>query len=370
MSKLKLLYDHQTFSIQEYGGISRYFSEIMKYYHMSKDLEFCLPVLFSNNVYIEEKLFTDHKHFLKGIDVKGKTRSIENINRLASIYCLLNKKYDIFHPTYYNPYFLRYLNNNPFVITVYDLTQEVYPNLFSSKDKVANYKKELINKANKIIAISHNTKIDLINYYHIEEKKIEVIYLGISLTSEVDAIPNNINLPKNFILYVGNRFSYKNFNFFVESITPLLLKDDSLYVVCAGGGRFTEKEKKLFENLSITNKVLRYDVNDVFLRFLYENARVFVFPSLYEGFGIPILEAFQYGCPLIVSNTSCFPEIAGDAAVLIDPFSKSSIKSSVEKLIYNESIRNTLIKKGYFRIQKYSWENTAKKTKTLYESLY
>jgi len=176
-------------------------------------------------------------------------------------------------------------------------------------------------------------------------------------------------LPKKYILFVGSRSGYKNFNLFVEAITPLLVKDNELKLVCVGGGNFKEIENEKFKRLNIINKIYQYSVNDDILTYLYKKAVAFIFPSLYEGFGIPILEAFSCGCPVIASNTSSLPEVAGDAAVYFDPTDKLSMLNSIQKVIYNDELKKQLINKGIERVKEFTWEKTAEKTKMLYEEI-
>lgn len=364
---MKILYDHQTFSVQEYGGISRYFYEIIarikKYPFFSAELS----LLFSNNHYLNNSF--KYYRFLPKYKFKGKVRIMNTLNRYYSIYNLFNTNYDIFHPTYYDPYFLKYLRKKPFVLTVYDMIHEKYPSFFKRKDKTSEYKYMLCQKANKIIAISNNTKKDLVEIFKIPDSKVEVVYLAGELRK--DSNKNiELKLPKNYILYVGNRNGYKNFEHFVKSISPLLIRNKELIILCSGGNHFSDKEEALFEKLNIRNQVLYFKVkSDNEMAKLYENAICFVYPSLYEGFGIPILEAFSCGCPVVLSNTSSFPEVAGDAGMYFDPYDEISIRNAIDKIINNNNLRDILIKKGYERLNIFSWYITAEKTKNVYESL-
>jgi glycosyltransferase involved in cell wall biosynthesis len=132
---------------------------------------------------------------------------------------------------------------------------------------------------------------------------------------------------------------------------------------------FTREEKKLLKNLDIINKVYHVKINGTILKNLYKNARAFIFPSLYEGFGLPVLEAYSCGCPAIISNSSSLPEIGGDGAIYFDPSDKQSIISAVETVLFNEKNREELIRKGYSRLKFFSWEKTADSTKKVYNHL-
>ena len=155
----------------------------------------------------------------------------------------------------------------PYVLTVYDMIHEKFKNLFSNNDKTSYNKKLLIEKSKKIIAISHNTKNDIIDLFGVDPSKIDVIYLGnsINLESKVDL---NFKLPKRYLLYVGSRALYKNFQKFIKSISEILKKDLELFVLCIGGGVFSKSEKDLFINLGISKNIMQYNLNNESMSFL------------------------------------------------------------------------------------------------------
>jgi len=351
---VKVLYDHQAFSLQEYGGVSRYHAELLK------NPESRLSLLFSNNKYLEER--KDIVKVIPHIDFKEKGRLIELINRPYSTYQIKSSKFDIFHPTYYYPYFLKHLNNKPFVITIHDMTHE----LFGGSKKIIEYKKLLVEKAEKVIAVSDSTKKDILRLYDISEEKVEVIYHGTFLKQ--NPIKINLNLPSRFILYVGGRAGYKNFNFFLKAAKPVLL-DSDVFLVCAGGGSFSSKEKKLFNELGLSGKVLYFSVDDDVLQSLYSKALLFVYPSKYEGFGLPIIEAFSCGCPVVVSDIEVFREVAGDAAIYFNPDDESDMLSAVQTCICDKSLKIRLVSKGNIKADLYSWNLTLEKTIALYQKV-
>jgi len=380
---MKVLFDSQIFDSQKYGGISRYFSELFKNFNNREDIKYKLPIRNSENEYLKNiKPFSDMA-ITSRIFSSLKGRSF-----LYKIFDLFDKKsnknllkrelkkqdFDIFHPTYYSTYFLKYLKNKPFVLTVYDMIHEKYPQYFLLDfNKTILNKKELIKKANKIIAISENTKKDIIDLYGIPEDKIQVIYLGNSMIKTQNKSINIPEIPEKYILFVGARDGYKNFTFFIKSISSILRNDRRMNVVVAGGysGKniFSKKENILFKELDIDKQIIHYSINDEVLAYLYQNAMCFVFPTLYEGFGIPVLEAFACDCPVIVSNTSSLPEVGGNAVEYIDPTNSLSILNSIEKVIQNKELRKEMIKKGQDQLRKFSWEKTAKETLSLYSDI-
>jgi len=365
---MKILYDHRIFTSQKYGGISRYFYELMSQFDKINNIKTKTSLIVSNNHYISGKQFTKHFDLLPNQQFRGKKRLFNLLNKFNVIRELKKQNFDIFHPTYYDPYFLEYLGDKPFVLTVHDMIHEKFSELFSPNDKTTEYKKLLVQKAMKIIAISQSTKKDLIELLGVDESKIELVYLGNSMLLD-NQKSFDINLPNKYILFVGSREGYKNFDRFLSSVSRLLFDDKDLHLICVGGGGFCSRELIKIETMKIENQVTQYNLNDDTLAYFYSKALAFIFPSLYEGFGIPVLESFACSCPLICSDTSSLPEIAENAAIYFDPFSEDSICEATEKVIYDETLQDELSKKGFEQLKKFSWEKTAIETKKVYESV-
>jgi len=368
---VKVLFDHQIFLMQKYGGISKYFTELIRNFSTDNKVRPVAAVNYANNYYLSCLGGFPRRSFLDNINFRGKSIFLRFLNKRINKRVISDKKYDIFHPTYYDPYFLDYIGDKPFVLTIYDMIYEVFPEDFPDSCAVSFKKRLLAEKSAKIIAISENTKRDIIKFYGIDEKKIDVVYLGGLGPSAMSGGHESTRsgIPERYVLFVGNRKGYKNFYNFAKAFSLMAGKDSSLCLVCAGGGGFGRHEKSLFKELSLETRVFQVQADDMTLRFLYKNARVFVFPSLYEGFGIPILEAFASGCPVAVSNTSCFPEIARDAAEYFDPLSVESIKNAIEGLSQNEDKRRKLTERGSDRAKEFSWKETAERTKRVYQSV-
>ena len=361
---MRILYDHQAFTIQEYGGISRYFFELARELRIMPDLEISSSILFSNNEYIKEDKAIGSTSFFNGFNFKKKTKLMLMINELKSSSVYKDNNFDVFHPTYYHPYYAKIKSKKPIVLTFHDLIHEK----FMKQDlKTLSDKKSALCRADAIIAISQNTKNDIVEYYGIPEKRVTVIHLASSYLGP-DEGPEN-ELKGNYLLYIGNRNNYKNFKFFVKAIAPLLLGQPNLALYCAGDKAFTKEEQILLQELHIINSVKHFPVSDENLGGLYSNALAFFFPSTYEGFGIPLLEAMNCGCPIGASQTGSLPEVAGDAALYFDPYDESSILAVAETLITTPSIRSTLRQRGYLRSKEFSWAKTAQLTYDLYRNL-
>lgn len=363
---MKILFDQQIFSFQEYGGISRYFYELAIHINKTKN-KVLIDGKFSNNVYLN-KLKKNNKRFLPRFNFPYKNVVLFYLNNIFDSKNLKKGNFDLLHVTYYHPYFLKYLKGKPYVVTVYDMAHELFSGEVKGLvDKTIKYKRETICGASKIIAISENTKKDLIRLYGIPENKIEVIYLGNPLEG---AKPLKIdNLPDKYLLFVGNRKGYKNFNFFVKTVAPIIKNDKKLHLVCAGGGKFSREESKLLSELKISNQVKQIGFkNDNELAYIYKQALVYVLPSLYEGFGMTALEAFSMGCPVVASNTSSIPEVCGDAAIYVIPGDVKSIRDGIVKVLVDRELRSSLIKIAYKQARRFTWDKCINKTLSVYNN--
>jgi glycosyltransferase involved in cell wall biosynthesis len=366
---LKVLFDYQHFTEQQHGGITRYFATLINEIKNRDDVDYQIASLYTRNYYLDHLKFPLNNPAGDFFFERKLKRQIK-WNRRYSQYQLQTGHYDVFHPTYYHPYFLKY-NKKPFVITVHDMIHEKFTADFNTRHDapIAAYKQEVVAKADKIIAISHSTKRDLIELLNVPEKKIELIYHGIALGNAVIKTAAQLSLPEEFILYVGNRNTYKNFHRFAEAVAGVMKQHKNLFLICAGGGRFSDNELKYLTQLNIIQRCIRLNVNDDELAELYQRARAFVYPSLYEGFGLPILEAFQNQCPVVCSNTSSFPEVGGDAALYFNPINTDEITQSILHVLADDSLRIKLIETGKNRVLQFPLQGCMEQTINLYKSL-
>ena len=362
---MKILFDHQKFSIQKYGGITRYFCELMM--NFSTDHQYELSVLLSDNYYLKENYSSFRKRdILPEREVLGKSyikQKIYSLNRAYSRRCIQSEDYDVFHPTYYDTYFLDILKK-PYVITVHDLIHFRFNEKFLENKRESDRMGKVIRGAARIIAISESTKSDIVELLQIDPTEIDVIYHGFN----ENYTKTSPDTSSEFILFVGERHTYKNFNFFIKAISSLLHREKSLRLICVGPP-FTREENLLLQKLKLTEQVKSVRVSNEELNNLYASALVFVFPSLYEGFGMPILEAFSNDCPVCLSNNSSFPEIAAEAALYFDPRNLESILATVESMVYDSELAQKKVKAGRERLKSFSWKNTASKTFTTYSKV-
>ncbi|MDH6306788.1 glycosyltransferase involved in cell wall biosynthesis [Parabacteroides sp. PF5-5] len=362
---MKVLFDHQIFILQNYGGISRYHYDLIKYLQKC-NIECELSLCLSNNHYIKNNDISSHHQLFPLFNLKIRNKIIRKINLDNSFKTLNKQEFDIFHPTYYDDYFLskNRLKNKPFVITIHDMILEKYNIGGNEIEK----KRRIAKSADKVIAISQKTKEDLLEYYDIDDKKIEVINQCITPQNEIIIPKKTGKYAKKYILYIGARHGYKNFFNFINAFSILSKKYPDLHLICTGSD-FDNSERTLLRELKIQDKTISLFFNDKEIGWLYKNAEMFVFPSFYEGFGIPILEAYAMDCPVAISNASCFPEIAGDAASYFDPNDIESIYFSMEKLLTDMTFKKELVERGKKRLSLFTQEKRAHLTSILYKSL-
>jgi len=368
---MKILLDPQIFNQQTYGGISRYYTEIFSELDKREDVEVVLPIFYTDNFYLKtsnllskNKILVSFYNVLSFFKISTKTLRKKKSEKFLRKVCQDNY-YDIFVPTYYNPYFLDLIGEKPFVLTVYDMIHELFPEYFSDDPyRVTEYKKELIYKATRIIAVSHNTKKDILRIFpDIDSEKIHVIHHGSSIKIEENS---KVNLPKNYILYVGSRADYKNFRFLVNAIKPILKDNQDLVLLAAGGGEFKDDEINYIEEKGLSQQIQQKNFEENELGQFYKNAKFFVFPSQYEGFGIPVLESMACGCPIILSNSASFPEVAGDAGIYFDSTSEEDLRDKIRMLLDSDNLRTQFSEKGLEQVKKFDWKVAAKQCLEVY----
>lgn len=364
---MKIIYDEQIFSNQKYGGISRYFCNLIENSKINSSLSAKIATVFSKNEYLNS-LYSRKIVGQSIIKYEGSYFVNHSINRLYSILILLFYNYDLFIPTYYNPYFIKYLKKDkPFVLTVHDMIDEFYPQMNKYNNRIVRYKKICIENATKIIAISENTKNDIIKFYPNSSDKIIVIMHGYQQNKNIE-VKFDENFTEKYVLFVGNRDSYKNFSFMIENLAAILI-EFKINLYCIGGGGWKIDEINMFDNLNITNNCFQINADEASVNMYYKKALFFIYPSEYEGFGLPILEAFANDCPVLLSNASCFPEIAGDSALYFELNNSEDFKNKVIELIRNKDKREHLISLGKKKLIEYSIEKCCLETFLVYQSV-
>lgn len=298
---------------------------------------------------------------------------------------------DIIHYPYFDLFFhtLPLKKQTKTVVTIHDLIPLMFPKDFPSgiKGKIRFFlQRTALKNVNTIITDSQNSKKDIIKYLNINENKISVVYLAAAKEftpkseKEILEIRKKYNLPEKFVLYVGDVNANKNLIQLIEAFCEVNNSHPKLHLVLVGRAF---KNHKLVQVKEIKEKIVNSKLEDKVhiisnvpldpskdLVAIYNAASVYVQPSLYEGFGLPILEAFACGTPVVASNVSSIPEITGDAAILVNPNSIPQIASGIKKAItLSETNRNKLIEKGMLQAKKFSWKKTALETIAIYKKI-
>jgi len=283
-------------------------------------------------------------------------------------------KIHLYHAT---SYVIPFLINTKAVVTVHDLIAIDFPKLCKSTSVIyfKLFLKKSLLKAEKIITVSEIVKSDIIKHYKVNPSKINVIPLGIDpiFRTKIDLnIKEKYNLPDRYILFVGNLEAKKNLKRLFQAFKKVKEKntfDHKLILVGKKGWKAGDLNK-LISQLNLDNQIsfLGY-VPKKDLPAIYSMADVFVFPSIYEGFGIPPLEAMACETPVIVSSQGASPEVCGDACLKVDPYKIDDIANGMELIITNKTLSKDLILKGLKQVQQYSWEKAAIKTVKVYEEV-
>ncbi len=268
------------------------------------------------------------------------------------------------------------------VITIHDLTPLINLNWFPVESIILKIIiSKAVVKADRIIAVSNNTKKDLLNYFKINPEKITVIYPGLHHENcipiydeeKIKNLKEKYGIDGRYMLFVGTIEPRKNISKLIDALIIVKEKFPELKLVLCGkiGWKaeiFYKKMKDLPEKIKKDIILTGYvPVSD--LPYLYNGCEVFVYPSLYEGFGSPVLEAMSCGVPVVTSNISSLPEVVGDAGILVNPENKEEIAEAILSILTDQNLKKTLSKKGIERAKLFSWENTAKKTLELYKKV-
>jgi glycosyltransferase involved in cell wall biosynthesis len=370
---IKVAYDPLIFSGQIYGGISRYFCEIASKIsnYAANKVSVSIVAPMHKNKYLDQL----PKSIIKGFKTPFPSNLMPSQQRAFSFVIgdltLRIISPDIIHETYYFRWPLG-PKKAIRVLTIYDMIHEKFKSQFPMNDKTSQYKALAAERADHIICISEATKKDVIHILGIKPEKISVIHLGFDLMINnklVSSIPDML-LKKPYLLYVGSRGGYKNFDMLVRAYASSSMLKGKFNLICFGGRKFSRDEIALFEELELSDEqVLQYSGDDKFLANFYKKASMFVYPSLYEGFGIPPLEAMAYDCPVACSNTSSIPEVVADAGIYFDPTNIHDMRAKIEMLADSPTLRDSLIKTGRIRLRNFSWDKCADETFKVYKKL-
>jgi glycosyltransferase involved in cell wall biosynthesis len=364
---MRILFDNQAFDMQQFGGVSRYYAELIDALRQFKLATAMTSSILTENRHLIEKRFTTVLPVPRRLNWRYKSYYIKRINGLITRKALALELADVLHMTFYDLTLLEHVKC-PFVLDVHDMIPELFPQYFRDATTIHPGKRELCQRAHAVICNSQQTKSDLVQIFDVDSDKISVIHRGISSGWSDHGQPVT-DLPDEYVLFVGKRAGYKNFGQLANAIGRLRKKHSDLQLVCVGGGRLTQAEHDSLDEAGLAGRVRQLDATDRQLSYCYAKALAFVFPSIYEGFGFPVLESFSSGCPAILSNRSSFPEIAADAALYFNPDQPESLDDAIDRVLCDRTARVSLINRGRARVAEFTWEKTAVRSLAVYRSL-
>lgn len=339
-----------------------------------------------SKIYPQEHIFlvdyTGHSDFnsLNKLIIAPSVRFLPKKSYLWHLYIQFklrknNFDLDIIHSPENASLFVK-LQNQKKIVTVHDIIAYLYSEFGVTGIRYKYLLNRTLKTADKIITDSYSTKKDLINYFNVPEQKINVIYLAaddkfkLLDPQEIDPILKKYEVLSPYIFYVGGFMTHKNIPTLIKAFYELK-KEEIPHKLVFTGKNSNKKIYNLIQRLGLQKHIIFLGyVESEDLPALYNGADLFVYPSLYEGFGLPPLEAMSCGCPVVASNTSSLPEVVGDGGIMVDPYDVDELANAMHRVLTNDWLRINLIRRGLKRAKMFSWEKCAKETLEVYNGFY
>lgn len=362
---MKIAFDHQIFTRQSYGGISRYFVNLVQgLLELGHQADVVAPI--HRNCYLKNL----PAQALHGREVAYFPAKTGRLFMLANDWLSKTKfeelEADLLHETYYSAKPIS-TSFKGCVTTVHDMIHEKFPGEFSPRDATPKLKRLAIARADHVICVSQSTKDDLCELLRVPESKVTVVHHGFERFHKRSVTVSSENSSRPFLLYVGQRGGYKNFDRTLKAVAARQSLKNTFDILSFGGGAFNANERALIAKLGFnSNAVRQISGDDAVLGDLYAKAHAFVCPSIYEGFGLPLLEAMAHDCPVVASNTSSIPEVVGKAGVYFSPLDIEDQAEAICGVVFDEQRRSRLIELGRRQLLLFSWKSCALETQAVY----
>ncbi|MFO0560134.1 MAG: glycosyltransferase family 1 protein [Polyangiales bacterium] len=364
---VNIVFDHHAFCLQRVGGISRYFCEIASRISTRPDARVrILAPVHRNELLARSAAPTTGRYLALPQAAYGPLMALDYVATRWGP--LARGERAVVHETFYT-----WAQSNgvrgPRVTTVHDMIHERFRGQFGRFDDTALRKRRSIERADLVLCVSETTRRDLLERCSIDGSRVVVVHHGCTLAEPATLRASLVDRP--FALYVGSRGGYKNFRAFVEAFAASAKLAKEARVIAFGGGPLSAAELAHARSVGLSDRTLvQTEGDDAALSALYAAARVTVVPSLYEGFGLPVIEAMRAGCPVAIADRGALPEVADGAAIEFAPDALDSMRDAIERAFFDEPLRRSLIARGRDRAARFSWDRCADETLARYRSLW
>ena len=360
---MRLAFDEQIFVAQHYGGISRLFAELSKQFLRDDALEVDLLPL---DAPVVNRYLLDEPHLRDRLKV---TDAGTTVAALARYFVRMRPRtsVDVIHNTFYLPHGLAGYPKARRVVTVHDMIPELLPKSRRRLDFIT-LKRRYVMSADHVICVSEATRNDMLRVYGDIKAPISVVYHGVDPIFR-PSDPRVPGLPDRYLLFVGNRGQYKDANVLLNAFASLRAKDDTLDLVFTGGGAFSRAERAQHQELRIADRISQVSLKDTVMSGAYGNALMCVFPSRFEGFGLPALEAMASGIPAVVARATSLPEVGGDAAAYFEPGRADQLADLISEILGDSALRTRMVAAGLERAGQFTWATAAERTADVYRSM-
>jgi len=359
---VRVAMDEQIFALQPYGGISRMFAALARQFFSNPELgvellPLAAPVI--NRYVLDDDLIRERLAVWDaGHEYKSLARYFMRVQP--------RRRLDIVHNTFYLPHGLASYPGAKRIVTVHDMIPELMPSTRRRLDFLT-LKKRYVKHADHVICVSESTKEDLLATYGPIDAPVSVVHHGVDPLFRPDQ-PRHPGLPQRYVLFVGNRSQYKDAGVLMRAFAEVSHHDADLALLFVGGGALTSDESTVLRALEVTDRTVQVSLPDAAMPAAYANALMCVFPSRFEGFGLPALEAMACGTPTVLARGTSLPEVGGTAAAYFTPGDADELAAVMERMILEPELREAHRDAGIERARQFTWHRSAEETVAAYRS--